>query len=162
MSITNGHWKKQDNSARAGESRWSQGSGKPYQNRIKTPSGSTESCARLWKAFDRSSAGHLSGWARFATSRNQHETRIGADLSKFTRIEPQCPGTGPPGGGCEKGISQQLSRTPLCRSGHHNPAIGFSTRSRQWGRTGTIRVVAAARQDIPKRRGEQRPRSFRP
>ena len=36
MSITNGHWKKQDNSACAGESRWSQGSGKPYQNRIKT------------------------------------------------------------------------------------------------------------------------------
>jgi len=113
MSITNGHWNKQDNSARAGESRWSQGSGKPYQNRIKTPSGSTESCARLWKALDRSSAGHLSGWARFATSRNQHETRIGADLSKFTRIEPQCPGTGPPGGVVRKGFRNSYRALPF-------------------------------------------------
>jgi hypothetical protein len=36
MSITNGQWKKQDNSGRVGESRWSRGIGKPYQNRIRT------------------------------------------------------------------------------------------------------------------------------
>jgi len=36
MSITNGQWKTQDKSGRAGESRWSRGIGKPYQNRIKT------------------------------------------------------------------------------------------------------------------------------
>jgi hypothetical protein len=36
MSITNGQRIKQDNSGRAGEGRWSRGTGKPYQNRIKT------------------------------------------------------------------------------------------------------------------------------
>jgi len=36
MSITNGQWKKQDNSGRVGDIRWSRGIGKPYQNRIKT------------------------------------------------------------------------------------------------------------------------------
>jgi hypothetical protein len=36
MSITNGQWNTQDNLGRVGESRWSRGTGKPYQNRIKT------------------------------------------------------------------------------------------------------------------------------
>jgi hypothetical protein len=37
MSITNGQLKKQDKSGRVGESCLSRGIGKPYQNRIKTP-----------------------------------------------------------------------------------------------------------------------------
>jgi hypothetical protein len=38
MSITNGQWNTQDKSDCVGESRWSLGIGKPYQNRIKGPS----------------------------------------------------------------------------------------------------------------------------
>ena len=36
MSITNGQWNIQDKSGRLGERRWPRGTGKPYQNRIKT------------------------------------------------------------------------------------------------------------------------------